>query len=348
MITEKRLPIGICVPTIRACSSTEFLKRWTPFWSTSGQEKYKVILFIHEDHPTKSFQLDLPLGVEVIHTCHADVEEVLGEAEWIIPRGSGACRSFPMYLAWQSGCEYILTLDDDCYPVEGGGSSFLDTHLAAFRQDRWFRTVSGEESRGIPYGDRGQLPVLLNHGLWTGVPDLDGPTSLVRMRNPTAVVLRASCEVIPPGMWFTLCAMNVCYHRSAIPAAYNLLMGLEIVGFDRFDDIWSGLLLKKIADHLGYYITSGVPFVCHVRASNVFCNIRKEILGIELHEHFWKHIAASEISSTKRDIASCYASLAEVVRRFSLDYLNLPCPSDYFERLADAMLTWLELFANQN
>ena len=300
-------------------------------------------LFVHEDNPARRFTLSEVEGLTLQHTCHADIKARLNSTEWIIPRRSGACRSFPMYLAWEAGCEYIITLDDDCLPGEEG-ERFLETHLEAFEQDRWFRTASGERVRGIPYGDRGCLPVLLNHGLWTGVPDLDGPTSLYQMRKSTAVILRARREVVPPGMFFPLSAMNVCYHRSAIPAAYNLLMGLESFGLDRFDDIWSGLFLKRIADHLGLYVTNGVPFVEHGKASDPFSNLRKESLGIQLHEHFWHHVAAADLTGT-RGIGDCYRRLALWVQEFPVRFPQASPPDNYFRRLGEAMRCWADLFA---
>jgi hypothetical protein len=253
-----------------------------------------------------------------------------------------------MYLAWRAGCDYIFTLDDDCYPLEDEHESFLDSHLAAFSLDRWFRTADMLEPRGIPYGDKGHLPVLLNHGLWTGNPDLDAPTSLANSRNPVTVVVRGTREVIPPGMYFPLCAMNVCYRREAIPAAYNLIMGMDYPGFDRFDDIWSGLLLKRIADHLGFYITNGKPLVHHQIASNPFSNLRKEALGIQLHEDFWKHIASAKLDFSCTSVTSCYRQLAHIVRAFPQEFPSAPCPSGYFERLAEAMLCWLSLFESSD
>jgi hypothetical protein len=235
-------------------------------------------------------------------------------------------------------------MDDDCYPPEKEGQNFFDAHLSAFEQDRWFRTIDGEHPRGIPYGDKGRLPVLLNHGLWTGVPDLDGPTALVRERWPVAVTLRAAREVIPPGMWFPLCAMNVCYHRTAIPGAYNLIMGLEEAGFDRFDDIWSGLFLKRIADHTGRYITSGLPFVRHAKASNYFANLRKEALGIQLHEDFWRFVADAPLDGATT-IADSYNRLGTWVRQFPARHPGAPANRDYFEKLGEAMRLWSGLFA---
>jgi hypothetical protein len=248
-----------------------------------------------------------------------------------------------MYLAWRASCEYIITLDDDCYPQPDEAPWFIERHLQAFRHDRWFRTILGDEPRGIPYEHLGDLAVRLNHGLWSDVPDLDGPTSLVRMREARTAVLPRGHDVVPPGMAFPLCAMNVCYHRSVVPAAYNLLMGLDTIGLDRFDDIWSGVLLKRILDYMGWYATSGEPFVRHIKRSNPFANLRREALGIEIHEYLWEYILDATLDAGLT-VTGAFKALAQRVAAFPQRYPALPCPDGYFPRLADAMVTWAELF----
>ncbi len=335
--------IGISVPTVRRESLEGFVAAWQPIWRTL-EERFELCLYVHEDHPARSFELTrAAVGLEVVHTSHADLPALLGKRDWIVPRGSGACRSFPMYLAWKDGCEYVVTLDDDCLPAAGERGQFFAEHLAAFGLDRWFRTLDGDDPRGIPYGERGRLPVLLNHGLWENVPDLDGPTSLVRARQPQPTSLRGRREIVPPGVWFPLCGMNVCYHRSAIPAAYNLLMGVANVGFDRFDDIWSGFFLKRIADHLGLYCTSGLPHVNHSKASNYFVNLRKEALGIHLNEFVWRHVENAPLESGS--IRGAFAELGAWMREFPRAFPEAPSPAGYFERLSEAMLEWTELCA---
>lgn len=334
--------IGICIPTSRMGAVSSFAKRWEEVLHHSVKQNISFSVYIHEDAPLRTSHVCFPSASKVLHTCQQDLEEMLGENHWIIPRKSGACRSFPMYLAWKDRCDFILTLDDDCYPLDDNSNSFFTQHLDAFKTDRWFRTISGLKPRGVPYTDRGTLPVILNHGVWLGEPDLDGPTSLTTSEASSKVVLRANREVIPPGMYFPLCAMNVCYHRSALPAAYNLLMGMDLCGFDRFDDIWSGLFLKCIADYLGLYITNGLPFVYHAKASNPFVNNQKEAFGIRIHEFFWRHIAKTQLSAS--NISGCYAELAEQVKCFPKEFPEAPVDDDYFERLGTAMHTWLTLF----
>jgi reversibly glycosylated polypeptide/UDP-arabinopyranose mutase len=345
-MNPEKTSMAVCISTNRGPEIQSFLREWAPFMllPEHGGKKARFAVFVHEDHPAKEFSLTSMATIEITHTCQADIEPCLGRNNWIIPRKSGAARSFPMYLAWKAGFDYILTMDDDCLPPEKDPAGFFDAHRSAFHLDRWFRTIDGQEPRGIPYGDKGSLPVLLNHGLWTGIPDLDGPTALVQGRHPMTITLRARREIIPPGIWFPLCAMNVCYSRQAIPAAYNLLMGLEEVGFDRFDDIWSGLLLKRIADHLGYYITSGMPFVHHTKASNLFANLRKEALGIQLHEGFWQHVAGATLGD-EVSVEGAYARLAKWIAGFPKAAPSLPAPKGYFERLSEAMLAWVGLFS---
>jgi hypothetical protein len=338
----KRLNIGICVPTIRSSSLQEFVDRWRPFWVAAAESHYAISLFIHEDRDSNTFPPPCLSGITVRVTCWRDIDEMLGGRSWIIPRRSGASRSFPLYLAWKAGSDYVVALDDDCYPEDNCGGAFLADHLAAFQAERWFQTIEGEYPRGYPYGDRGRLPVLLNHGLWTAIPDLDGPTSLVLMRSQSEHRLRPGRDVVAPGVWFPLCAMNVCYSREALPAAYNLLMGVDDYGFDRFDDIWSGLFLKKIADHLKLYITSGWPVVRHVKASNPFANTRKEALGIEIHEYLWKYVDAVQLTETT--VAGCYKEIAGALCSFAPPVEGLR-PA-YFCRLAEAMSLWLSLFGD--
>jgi hypothetical protein len=335
--------IGVCVPTFGETMLAEFLHAWSPHWLADAAAPLAVHVFIHEDSPHKTVQVASRADLQITVTAQDDIPRELGVSEWIIPRGTGACRSFPIYLAWKAGCEYIVTLDHDCFPLPGQGASFLATHLKSFRRDRWFRTINGDEPRGIPYQRLGQLPIRVNHGLWCEVPDLDGPTSLVRMRERKPVALRAGHEVVPPGMAFPLCAMNVCYHRSIVPATYNLLMGLDAVGFDRFDDIWSGVLLKRVLDYKGWYVTSGEPFVRHMKQSNAFSNLRKEAFGIQIHEHFWDYILDASLEPGLT-VTGAFKALAETVHDFPRNCPAAPSTDGYFPRLANAMLSWTKLF----
>lgn len=125
--------------------------------------------------------------------------------------------------------------------------------------------------------------------------------------------------------------MNLAVKRKVVPSLYFLLMGPSYP-YDRFDDIWAGIFLKKICDHLGLYISGGEPFVWHDRASNIEDNIRKEAPGKIVNEYLWKDI--DKIRLLGKSFKDCYRELAD----------KLPQYDEYWRKQSRAMKIWVELF----
>jgi hypothetical protein len=165
--------------------------------------------------------------------------------------------------------------------------------------------------------------------LWANVPDLDAPTQLVHPE----LTLQGSpgVKTIPRGTYFPMSGMNLAFRPELAPALYFLIMGRDWP-YDRFDDIWAGVLVKKICDHLGFACTSGEPVVEHRRASNVFTNLRKEAAGIEANEYFWKAVDAVRLEADT--VRGCYVELASKLR----------LEGEYFDKLREAMVLWAGLF----
>jgi len=328
--------ITVVVPTIRE----DCIKRWLTEWE---EDLHDTRVIIVEDNPTKTFQIS---GVE--HYAWEDIDRDLRGDSWVIPRRSSACRSYGFLKALEGPCEAIWTLDDDCYPETGVRGRYLGAYTAQLGystpDDRWFNTIhhSGLHPRGYPYGIRGQVkPVMVHHGLWSNIPDLDGVTQLA---NPDFRLPPTTApEVVPYGKFLPFCIMNVGFRREFTPALYMLLMGkdkgLVPWGFDRFDDIWAGLFVKKIADHLGMTVTSGYPGIHHSKASDPHRNVELEAAGMSAHEGFWEYI--SGVRLTGDSVSECYAELAHAV-------WGSPVPppagrSDYWFKLSDAMRIWNRL-----
>jgi hypothetical protein len=170
---------------------------------------------------------------------------------------------------------------------------------------------------------------VLNHGLWSGVPDFDACTQLVARRMEISVAW--SDQTISRGQYFPMCSMNIAWRPEFTPAMYFLLMG-PTYPFDRFGDIWAGVLAKRIADHLGLMVNSGSPGILHERASNVFENLAKESRGLSVNERFWR--AVDSVVLTATTVQGAYAELAD----------RLPLDGAEFSELRRAMRTWAELF----
>lgn len=315
----------IVIPTIRDLS---FLEEWRDEFAP-----HKII--VCEDHPEK--QIDLPKGFDIDHYSWKEMDAELGTSSWIIPRFNASVRSLGYWKAWQENPDMIVTIDDDCYPLpakEGNGrhAPFIEKHWENLQQKAtlgWELTAEFH-TRGFPYEVRNRAPVVVSHGLWCGVPDLDAPTQLVRPE--LEVPADPGVKIMPRGTYFPMSGMNLAFRPEIAPAMYFLIMGRDWP-FDRFDDIWAGVMVKKVCDHLNLAMCSGEPCVHHRRASNVFSNLKKEAAGIEANEYFWE--AVDKVRLESDNVVGCYRELSE----------KLPLEGEYWYKLREAMMLWADLFS---
>ncbi len=306
----------------------DFLKEW--------EELKHVPIIVMQDIGKKP---EPPPGFDVTIYDHGDVAKDLGRNSWIIPARSSACRSYGYYKAWQRRPDYILTLDNDCYP---DGSAFLAGHVANLKRKvtlDWVNTTGPVYMRGFPYQIREQSEVWLSHGLWSNVPDLDGATWLHNpdMRLDPAV----GSMVIPRHNFFPMCGMNLAWRADLTPAMYFGLFGPPY-GFDQFDDIWAGVLAKKVLDHLGLAVVSGVPSVEHRKQSNVFVNLVKQAPGMAMNEWFWRVVQKIELHQKFGDIRDIPVIYEELISKLP-DTIPEE-PRGYTKKFKEAALLWIKLF----
>jgi len=321
--------IALVIPTIRNLS---FLSEWKSLLSSCH-------LFIIEDHNVKTVLTPKSKFKSVFHYCWQDIKNDFGSKEWIFSRQNAGIRSYGFWKAWRQGADIIMTLDDDCYPVD---TDFVERHkknLSLKAPENWFTTFPHPDyiyTRGIPYTVRTKYPVMVSHGLWTKNIDLDGKT---QKKFPCVNISSYPpfLTYIPKGQYFPMCSMNLAFRREAIPLMYFPLMGNDpegtAWGFDRFDDIWAGIFVKKIMDHLGYAVANGSPFVEHRKASDADVNVRKEKSGLLINEKLWRWV--DKVNLTKHTPVLCYRELAQGI--------SLP-HTRYFMKLKEAMVIWSELF----
>ena len=336
------------IAVVIATNRERCMKEWLAEWEQDLRDARVIVV---EDSPRASFGLDASGYINLAHNSWADIEDDLGGKAWIIPRRTSAVKSYGFWKAYREGFDAIWTLDDDCYPEDHLRGRYLEEigdRLGGDRaQDSWWNTLgnSGMHPRGYPYGIREfRRPVMIHHGLWSGVPDLDGITALDHPDWQVPEPWLHEVKTVPQGM-FPMCGMNLAFRREMTPAMYFMLMGHGADGihwgFDRFDDIWAGLFAKRICDHLGYAVTSGSPSIRHTKESDPAERVRKEASGIEAHEKFWPLVAQADLRGCWT-VAECYRELARSVH--DVDQV-LPKWEMYWDRLADAMRAWTELCA---
>lgn len=304
----------------------ESLDAFFAAWQDKGGWDVSILI---EDGPERSFvsQADK-------HYAWRDIEKFLGEDHWIFSRKDSAIRCFGFLVAWWLGADHVLTLDDDCYP--GGYDSFFSQHLAVMNaHPRWLSSVPGMPVRGMPRKYSWMPSIVANVGLWSGVPDLDAETQLrcpVTDFNPPR-----GWWIAPHGQYIPVSGMNLCIKRCALPLFYFPLMG-QGQPFSRFDDIWAGVIAKKIADHLGWSISVGEPFVEHRRASDPHVNLVKEAPGIEANETFWELIDGIGLTA---------GSNLEAIQELGHYLAIAPQLSPYYNRLGKALQVWARLLTER-
>ena len=279
----------------------------------------------------------IPDGFDVEVLRHDDVKRELGSWAWIIPQRTSACRSFGYYKAWQRKPEFVLTLDNDCYPERA--DYWVTGHVDNLARKTTLDWVSGSAidfTRGFPYRIRNQASVVLSHGTWSNVPDLDAATSLhhpdLRLKPDQ------SRTTIPRWNFFPVCGMNLAWRNILTPAMYFGLFGPEY-GFDQYDDIWGGVLAKKVIDHFGYAAVTGAPSVNHRKQSDVYANLRKQAPGLEMNENFWLAVRDIQLHPELVTVKDAYRELIErLPQRIEGE------PDGYTAKFKEAASIWAGLF----
>ena len=315
----------VIVPTCRPEIMSDFLETWK---EVKGMEE--ALWIIIEDGPkrTKFDTHDL----DILHICWKDIDAL--PDNWIISRRSSAIRSYGFLVAWWQNIDVIITLDDDCLPEN---NDFLNNHLANLEVNMPISWVSSWDDlyiypRGFPYNVRDEAKVMMSHGVWSKIPDLDAKTQVAQMMLRTKPA--KNIKVIPKGCYFPMCGMNLVFKRELLPFMYFGLHGKDFP-YDRFDDIWCGIILKKICDFSNWAILSGKPSIIHTKMSDVDKNLIKEAPGLVKNELFWHYVDDTD-ESFEKDPKFLYRSIADNLARNFKD--------EYFDKLSKAMHIWIQHF----
>jgi hypothetical protein len=245
-------------------------------------------------------------------------ERGLKQYDHLVPAASHAQTSFGLLYLWaHPRFEYGVFIDDDTLPHEA--DDFFGRHLRNLNYEGAVERVRSDEDwvnvlyqnydgelypRGYPYAamdeeirtDTTEVDdVVASQGLWTNVPDLDAVRILMDgdlQGQAQTRTERADFEgdfVAGRGNYLTVCSMNLAFRREVVPAFYQFPMDDNEWDVGRFDDIWSGVTLKRACDVLGKRVYNGGPLCEHNKAPrSTFDDLTNEVHGLELNEHFYE------------------------------------------------------------
>ncbi len=232
--------------------------------------------------------------------------------------------------AYEEGCEVIVTIDDDNFRID---DNYLGAHGVGEETEvdvvssstswinicRMLKELKGREfyHRGFPLekkhahetwtAARKKIRPVVNAGLWLGDPDIDAMTRLHYMADPieaTEFIYRNRYLVPAKGTWTTFNSQNTALAREVIPAYFLSPKA------GRYDDIWAGYIIKKIADHKNDSIRFGKPIVKQERnPHNYWRDLDAERQGHALTLRFVEALASINLAGT--DYHACYGEVVE-------------------------------------
>lgn len=272
------MKIAVIVPTIRKESWEIFIKAWEPLF-----KKHRVLLVKVEDNHEWPYIERIDYREEIPNQWF----RMFPNFEWLFNK-SDTCRNAGFYIAKGSNPDVYMSFDDDVLPNDNDP---IQEHLDALGMTvpkYWMSTCQDIYPRGVPYGVRKEMEVVLSHGVWANVPDLDAPTQLL---HPDMKDISFNKMNIPLGVLFPFCAMNFAFKPCLLPWIYQAPMSKRLSEYnvnagDRFGDIWSGVVAKLACDLNQWGVVTGYSTIYHSRASNVFANLRKESVFLEQNETF--------------------------------------------------------------
>jgi len=327
---------GLVIATNRPDDFGVFLFKWKDRLKRNGVPLYVMVDEVNDKGSQEIVHLLNNHGIYGSVYNHEEVRMELHDDSWIIPQGSSACKSYPIYKAWEDGCEIIYVLDDDCFPPDGDFFREHEKHLNMTWGGCLYPTMRNIRPRGTPYGIKEQI--MISHGLWEENADVDAMTDLACPREVEARYIGGG---VPHGALFPMSGMNVAFRGEAAPLMYFGLQG-EGWPYDRFDDIWCGFIAKRILDHLGYAVMSGEPTVVHSKASDPFVNIVKEAPGYKANRDFYLWIR--DLSITWTSFIECVKEIAGAMVDGNRVVSEIGGDPAYWRAYGEALGIWTKLF----
>lgn len=290
-----------------------------------------------------------------------------------IPYNNETRRNIGYLYALESGCERLICIDDDNFPV-------LDFDFLGGHDDvgaRWSGQLVSTETgfynlcnlieiepkrsvypRGYPFELRGTSNkqsftdavsgslIGIRAGLWLHDPDVDATTWLngkvfgVRYTGPETAVLARDT-------WTPINTQNTCVVRDLIPAFLCVPMGWDVPGgkLQRYGDIWGGYFLQALMKHTPFYVAFGQPIVEHRRNHHVYIDdLRAEYWGMILTD-WLVHRLKMDFEPLSNDVTDRVIELSLFIQQEIRPSLPKWCPSEidgFFEWTVANLSTWAE------
>ncbi|KDP23306.1 hypothetical protein JCGZ_23139 [Jatropha curcas] len=319
---------------------TSFFNEWRPIFS-------RFDLIIVKD-PDLNEELKIPEGFNLNVYTKSHIDQVVGPSNSILFSGY-SCRYFGFLMSRK---KYIISVDDDCFPAKDEKDflvNAVDQHimnLTAPATPYFFNTLydpyreGADFVRGYPFSLRNGVACALSCGLWLNLADFDAPTQALKpgQRNSRYV---DAVMTVPARAMMPISGINIAFDRELVGPA--LLPALKLAGegklrWETMEDIWSGMCVKVVCDHLGLGVKSGLPYVWRKDRGNAIDSLKKEWEGMKLMEEVVPFFQSVRLPRTAATAEDCVIEIATAVKQ------QLGPLDPVFTRAGEAMFEWIKIW----
>lgn len=339
LISIKDDEIDIVIGALRSDLSS-FMNEWRPIFL-----RFHVIIV---KDPDLKEELKIPNGFNLTVFSKADIDKVVGSSTSVNFSGY-SCRYFGYLLSRK---KYIISIDDDCMPAKDSKGFLVDPveqhvfNLTTPATPFFFNTLydpyrkGADFVRGYPFSLRSGVKCALSSGLWLNLADFDAPTQALKpgQRNSRYV---DAVMTVPVGSLMPMSGINIAFEREVVGPA--LFPALRLAGegklrWETMEDIWCGMCVKVVCDHLGLGVKSGLPYVWRNERGNAVESLKKEWEGVKLMEDVVPFFQSVRLPRTASSAEDCVAEVAKAVKE------QLGAGNPVYARAAGAMLEWVKLW----
>ncbi|XAR65855.1 UDP-arabinopyranose mutase [Bertholletia excelsa] len=320
---------------------TSFMEEWRPVFS-----RFHIIIV---KDPELKEELKVPGGFNLNIYTRSDIDKVLGSSSSNVLFSGYSCRYFGYLISRK---KYIVSVDDDCFPAKDNKGVLVDpvaqhlTNLKTPATPFFFNTLydpfckGADFVRGYPFSLRTGVSCALSCGLWLNLADYDAPTQSLKPAQRNSRYVDAVLTV-PARAMMPISGINIAFDRELVGPA--LLPALKLGGEGKFrwetaEDIWSGMCVKVICDHMGLGVKSGLPYVWRKDRGNAIESLKKEWEGVKLMEEVVPFFQSVKLSPGAATVEDCVVEIAAAVKE------KLGPLDAVFSLAADAMMEWIKLW----
>lgn len=287
-----------------------------------------------------------------------------------VPYNNETRRNIGYLCALEDGCEILISIDDDNFPVDDDlvgfhantGSDWngeLINEQSGFHNICEYLKINPQRQvfpRGYPFKLRGKPNINLTEiaepgtkigvtaGLWLSDPDVDATTWL-NGRVEGVAYHGQNVQVLHQSTWTPVNTQNTSVIRELIPAYLCIPMGWKVPGgtIQRYGDIWGGYFLQALMKNTQYHVAFGRPIVDHRRNPHDYVDdLRCEYWGMILTDWLLDKLRTS-FTPISPNVLERVEELAQFLQEIAIPELPEWCPEDisnFLEWTAGNLKTW--------